>query len=58
MKEEAMRIGGGLLNKMPELKTNNEVEWKKGAGEDFKSLCVLLKGNAIPTRNLKLYSKE
>ena len=55
MKEEALKIGGELLNKMPGLKTRNEVRWKeKGVTQNFIMLCALLKGNAIPTKKLNL----
>ena len=48
--------GRGLLSKMTELKDVTSVTWKEsGAGEDFRQLCVLLKGNAIPARELNIY---
>ena len=53
-----MRIGKELLNKMPELKTKNEIQWKEeGAGENLRLLCVLLEGNAVPTKTLDLGKK-
>ena len=53
--EETWEKGGELMRNVPELKTNNVVEWKEeGVGENFKLLCILLKGNAIPTKELYL----
>ena len=40
---------------MGELKVNSKVEWKEdGAEENLMLLCELLKGNAIPTKELNL----
>ena len=59
MEQEALKIGGGLLKKMPELKTKTEVMWREeGTGTIFMMLCALLKGNAIPTKNLILNRDE
>ena len=45
-----------LLKKMPELKTQTEVEWKEiGAGEKLRALSMLLKGNVIPTKSLQFW---
>ena len=42
-----------LLDKMPELKTKEEIIWKEtGAGENLRLLSELLKRNAIPTKTL------
>ena len=50
--------GGGLLTAMPELKTERDICWSEsGAGEKLKSMCVLLEGNAIPTKILEVESK-
>ena len=58
MKEEALMQGRGLLSKMTELKDVTSVTWKEsGAGEDFRQLCILLKGNAIPARELSINGK-
>ena len=58
VKEEALRLGEGLLNEMPELRTNDYISWnKEGVGENFRMLCILLKGNAIPTQSLDLQRK-
>ena len=47
-----------LLEKMPELKTKEEIEWKEtGAGENLRLLSELLKRNAIPTKTLKFWCK-
>ena len=55
MKEEALRIGERLLNQMPEIREEDKILWnEKGAGENFRLLCTLLKGNAIPTKLLNL----
>ena len=54
MKKIALREGAELLKRKPELKTETEVRWKGGEGPNFEMLCELLKGNAIPTKNLDL----
>ena len=47
-----------LLDKMPELKTKEEIHWKEtGAGENLRLLSELLKRNAIPTKTLYFYCK-
>ena len=54
-----MKKAGELSNKMPELKTEEEIYWREnGAGETFKLLCTLLKGNAIPTKALNLWCNK
>ena len=58
MDEETMKKARGLLDKMPELKTEEEIQWKEtGAGETLRLLCELLKRNAIPTKKLKFRCK-
>ena len=48
-----MKEASGLLNEMPELKTEERIEWREtGAGENLRLLCTLLKGNFIPTKKL------
>ena len=43
---------------MPELKTERDINWSRGgAGEKLKSMCVLLGGNAIPTKSLSFDGK-
>ena len=55
---EALRKASGLLSKMPELKTEEVITWmEKGAGENFRLLCTLLKRNAIPTKRLNFQCK-
>ena len=59
MNEETWKKGEELVKKMPKLKTNCNIEWReRGAGENFILLCELLKGNAIPTKELNLSSDE
>ena len=55
MKEEALRIGGELIRKMPELMVKTDLIWNGG---NFQVLCTLLKANATPTRNLFLFGKS
>ena len=56
-KEEALRVGQELLKKMPELNTEEKTVWsEEGAGHNFMLLCALLKGNAIPAKNMCLKS--
>ena len=58
-KGEALRVGEKLLKKMPELRTKDEISWEeKGAEENIRMLCELLKGNAIPTKILDIYGNE
>ena len=58
MKADALTAGGRLLTIMPELSTNDCIEWKEiGVGVNFRSLCVLLQGNAIPTKSLNFWCK-
>ena len=53
-----MKKGGWLLRfyNMPGLKKETNVRWEKGKGKGkaFEALCALLKGNAIPTKELNL----
>ncbi len=57
MKEE-MKKENELLKKMPELKSKEIIIWKEnGAGENLRSLCTLLKENAIPTKTLNFWCK-
>ena len=59
MDEETWKKGEELVKKMPKLKTNCNIEWReRGAGENFILLCELLKGNAIPTKDLDLVCDE
>ena len=59
MKEESLRIGERLLNQMPEIREENEIKWnEKGTGENFRLLCILLKGNAIRTKTLNLFGNN
>ena len=45
----------GLLNRMPELKSDQTIYWQEeGTGQNFMSLCSLLKRNAIPAKKLYL----
>ncbi len=56
--EEIWKKASGLLDKMPELKTKEEIVWKEtGAGENLRLLSELLKRNAIPTKTLYFYCK-
>ena len=56
VKEEALRIGEELLNKMPEIKEKDKIRWnKKGAGQNFRLLCTLLKENAVPMKTLIIH---
>jgi len=51
--EEASDDGNELLKVMPRLKRMASFEWKEeGSGTNFKLLCELLKGNAIPLKQL------
>ena len=44
-----------MFRKVPELKTDTEIKWKKeNVGADFEELCELLRINAIPTKRLDL----
>ena len=59
MDEETWKKGEELVEKMPKLKTNCKIRWSGGErGENFILLCELLKGNAIPTKELNLISDE
>ena len=58
MDEETWKKAIGLSDKMPELKTKEEIVWKEtGAGENLRLLSELLKRNAIPTKTLKFWCK-
>ena len=59
MKVKAMRDGGGLLDLKPQLGTERVINWiEKGSRTNFKLLCLLLKGNAIPADTLNLYCEN
>ena len=59
MKVEALINAGELLKERPYLKDSDTISWDKRAVDDsFRSLCILLKGNALPTKTLKLASKN
>ena len=59
MDEETWKKGRELVNKMPEFKTNSVVGWtEKGLGDNFLLLCELLKGSAIPSKELYLFGDE
>jgi len=48
-----------LVKKSPGLKTNSDIWWnEKGAGENLKLLCELLKGNAIQAKALFVNGDE
>ena len=54
-----LKRGEELLRKHPELRDETEVRWsEEGAGANFAMLCELLKGNAIPTKELSLNGDE
>ena len=50
-REQALKKGGHLLDKNPDLKGITELT---GKYDDLKALCSLLKGNAIPAQRLDL----
>jgi len=57
--EETWKEYEELIKKFPELITNNEIRWReKGAGDNFRLMCELLKENAIPTQTLVLSGDE
>ena len=61
MRDQALRllVGGELVKKMPNLKRDKKIVWNQvELGEDFSSLCGLLKGNAIPTKEVRLSCKK
>ena len=59
MKEEALKRGGDLLKSQPDLKDKTEMNWsEKGAGRNLMMLCELLKGNAIPMKNMVLKGEK
>ena len=59
MDKKTWKKGEELIKKMPELKTDCEIGWsEEGERENFMLLCVLLKGNAIPTKALNLGCDE
>jgi len=54
LSEEGLRIGNMLLLNRPELRKDSKVTWKElGSGDNLKMLCALLRGNAIPTKELR-----
>ena len=58
MRRKALEKGAELLRKQPDLSTKTEYKWsEKGTGPNFVMFCELLKGNAIPMRNLNLGRK-
>ena len=58
MKEEALKKGGELLIRIPALMDLAKLKWSEhGTGTNFIELCELLKGNAIPLRELDLGRK-
>ena len=61
VRDEALRTSGKIFKSMPTLRTDFVIKWEgKKAAESLNALCVLLKGNAIPTKELNLirYQKE
>ena len=49
------------MEKIPELKTHNEIWWyeeKKGTPDNLRTLCELLKVNAIPAKHLRMDRDE
>ena len=59
MREEIIRKRKDLLLRMPEMGTEKGVRWNiEGIGQDFISLCALLKENEIPTTELDLSSNN
>jgi len=51
---KAAKMAEQLLNKMPQIETEEELIWTLGGGTDFEQLCELLKANAISTMRLEL----
>jgi len=47
-----------LLKEKPDIATDDSLQWNNGSGSDFKQLCLLLKGNAIPLNKLAFSSTE
>ena len=56
MDEETWKKGGGLVEKIPDFKRMSIFELRET--ENLRTLCALLKGNAIPTKTLDLSSDE
>ena len=57
--DETWKNGEELVKKMPKLKTNSRIEWREeGTGKNFVLLCAMQKGNAVPTKELNLFSDE
>ena len=55
MDEETWKKGEELIKVTRNLKADNKIEWvDDGAGDEFRLLCELLKGNALPTKRLSL----
>ena len=50
---KAIPKAGALLNKMPQLESEEELVWISGGGTDYEHLCELLKANTIPTKRLE-----
>ena len=59
MDGDTWKKGRELIKNMPELITTSRFEWREnGTGDNFKLLCSVLKGNAIPIKMLNLNSDE
>ena len=59
MDEETWKKGEELIEEIPDLKTDFEIVWwEKGAGDNFRFMCELLKANAVPTKALGLTCDE
>ena len=59
MDKETWKKGEDLIKNIPKLKTDCGIRWsERGARENFILLCELLKGNAIPTKDLDLVCDE
>ena len=50
---KARQMAKYLLNKMPQLDSDEVFVWSIGDGTEFVQLCELLKTNAIPTKRLE-----
>ena len=53
---KARQTAEKLLKDMPQLETEENLQWTLGSGKEFEQLCELLKTNAIPTKNIELKS--
>ena len=55
MKEEAVKNGAELIQKMPDLMTKTEIGGNgPERGKYFKMMCELMKANATPTEKWNL----